>query len=115
MTVSRDYPGELNIVHYQPATFRRTFTWAVGGTAVNVTSFTATFAVRQPNSTIVLASVTSSAGIVMGGVAGTVAVTIADDVMAAVPVGGYSYDLVLVSPGGETTALVAGSFVVDRA
>ena len=115
MTVSRDYPGELNIVHYQPATFRRTFTWAVGGTAVNVTNFTATFAIRQPNSTTVLASVTSSAGIVMGGVAGTVAVTIADDVMAAVPVGGYSYDLVLVSPGGETTALVAGSFVVDRA
>jgi hypothetical protein len=114
MSVSRDYPGELNIIHYQPATFKRTFTWTIGETAVNVTNYTATFAIRQPNSTTVVASATSSAGIVMGGSAGTLAVTIADDVMAAVAVGAYSFDLVVVSPGGETTALVAGTFVVTR-
>ena len=110
--VAKDYPGELNIIAYQTGTFKKTFTWRIAGVAVNVTGFTATFAIRSGTTTV--ASVTSTAGIVLGGAAGTIAVTIADDVMATVAVGSYGHELTLISAGGETTPLLAGSFVVDR-
>ena len=100
----------------QGGTYRRTFTWALNGTAVNVTGYTATLTVRTaPTAATAVATVTSSSGLTLGGAAGTIDVLITDTVTAAIEPGTYAWDLFLVSGGGETTPLVAGNFIVTAA
>ena len=100
----------------QGGTYQRTFTWTVDAVPVDVSGFAATLTVRTAaTAATVVASVSSGAGITLGGAAGTVAVLIADSVTAAIEPGTYVWDLFLVSGGGETTPLVAGNFVVSAA
>ena len=62
-----------------------------------------------------LASITSSSGITLGGGAGTIALLIAKSVTSAMPSGSHDYDLELtVISSGETTPLLAGKFNVRR-
>jgi hypothetical protein len=105
-------PGVYNITCPQGATFDRTFTLTVGGTAQNLTGYTAAMQVRESiNATSTLISLTSSSGITLGGSAGTVLVTIPASTTATVLPGIYVYDLELYS-GSVTTRLLQGSFTV---
>jgi hypothetical protein len=106
-------PGIYNIVCPQGATFDRTFTLTVDGTAQNLTGYTAAMMVRESAdaSTAVISLSTAGSGIVLGGAAGTIAVTIGASVTGAVDAGSYSYDLELYS-GAVTTRLLQGSFLV---
>jgi hypothetical protein len=105
-------PGTYNITCPQGATFDRTFTVNVGGTALNLTGYTAAMQVREgAGAATALLSLTNGTGITLGGTAGTIGVTIAATASAALPSGSYSYDLELNS-GGTITRLLEGSFNV---
>lgn len=107
-------PGQYDILAPQGATFAETFTYKVGGTPVNLTSYTARMQVRKtPSSdTKIIDLTTENGGITLGGAAGTIAVSISATAMAAVSAGKYRYDLEIVSAGGVVTRLIEGVFLV---
>lgn len=105
-------PGNYDIVCPQGVTFDRTFTYTLGGTAVNLTGYTAALQVRAAyDADTALISLTSGSGITLGGTAGTIAVTASATVTGAVDAGSYAWDLELYS-GVEVTRLLQGSFTV---
>ena len=100
----------------QGATLSLTATWKdSAGTAVNLTGYTARLQVRATyDSSSTILSLTSAAGITLGGAAGTIAITATATVTAALtaPFSGV-YDLELVSGGGEVTRLLEGTATVS--
>jgi hypothetical protein len=105
-------PGIYNITCPQGATWDRTFTVTIGGTALNLTGYTAAMQVRDSaGAATALVSLTNGAGITLGGTAGSVGVTIASTATAALSAGSYSYDLELNS-GSTITRLLEGAFNV---
>lgn len=107
-------PGTLNLTCYQGASFDYTLTWNVGGSAVNLTNYTARMQVRTTyDATAVALSLTSGSGITLGGTAGTIFIEALPTTTAAIPGGQYVYDLELVTAGGAVTRLVEGTFTVD--
>jgi hypothetical protein len=105
-------PGTYNITCPQGATWDKTFTVTIGGTALNLTGYTAAMQVRDSaGAATALISLTSSSGITLGGTVGSVGVTIASTATAALSAGSYSYDLELNS-GSTITRLLEGAFNV---
>jgi len=100
----------------QGATLSLTATWKdSAGTAVNLTGYTARLQVRATyDSSSTILSLTSAAGITLGGAAGTIAITASATTTAALtaPFSGV-YDLELVSGGGEVTRLLEGTATVS--
>jgi len=100
----------------QGATLSLTATWKdSAGTAVNLTGYTARLQVRATyDSSSTILSLTSAAGITLGGAAGTIAITASAATTAALtaPWSGV-YDLELVSGGGEVTRLLEGTATVS--
>jgi Na+/serine symporter len=106
-------PGIYDLVCPQGATFQKTFTWSVDGTAVNLTGYSAALQVRSAyDSDVALVSLVSGSGIVLGGAAGTIDVTISAAVTSGLPVGSLTYDLELTS-GSVVTRLLQGAFNVS--
>ena len=105
-------PGTYNITCPQGATWDRTFTVNVGGTALNLTGYTAAIQVRDSaDAGTAIISLTNGSGITLGGTAGTIGVVISSAITAGAAAGSYSYDLELNS-GGTITRLLEGSFNV---
>jgi len=100
----------------QGATLSLTATWKdSSGAAVNLTGYTARLQVRATyDSSSTILSLTSAAGITLGGAAGTIAITASATTTAALtaPFSGV-YDLELVSGGGEVTRLLEGTATVS--
>ena len=106
-------PARYNITAYQGATYGLNMTWAIGGTAVNLTNYTAAMQVRQnPNSTATVLNLASGSGITLGGTAGTILVNVPANTMGSATPGSYVYDLELNS-GGQVTRLIQGSFAIQ--
>ena len=106
-------PGTYDIVCPQGATFDRTFTYTVGGTAVDLTGYTAGLQVRAgaDAGTALITLSTGGSGLVLGGTAGTITATISAAVTGAVDAGSYAYDLELYQ-GSTVTRLLQGAFTV---
>lgn len=105
-------PGKYNIKAYQGATFNFVATFSIGGTAVNLTNYSAAMQVRPTyNSTASTFSLTNGSGITLGGTAGTITVEISAAAMGAASAGQYAYDLELDS-GSEVTRLLQGTFEI---
>jgi hypothetical protein len=105
-------PGTYNITCPQGATWDKTFTVSIGGTALNLTGYTAAMQVRDSaGAATALISLTQASGITLGGTAGTIAVLIGSTATAALDAGSYSYDLELNS-GSTITRLLEGAFNV---
>lgn len=103
-------PGTYNIRAFQGATFNFVATWTIGGTAVDLTNYSAAMDVRptyQSSSSIF--SLTNGSGITLGGTAGTITVEIDASAMGSAIAGLYLYDLELDS-GSEVTRLLQGNF-----
>ena len=104
--------AKYNIVCDQATTFALDFTIKTGNTLCDLTGYTATMTVRpfvgSNTTTLVL---TNGNGITLGGVAGTVNVTISSTVTADLNPSRYSYDFVLNS-GSVVTRLLEGKFIV---
>jgi hypothetical protein len=107
--------GIYNIVAEQGATLTRTITWNnTAGQPINLTNYTARMQVRNDydSSTALLTLTTENGGIALGGVLGTVVLTVSASSMALVASGSYVYDLELVL-SDVVTRLVQGSFTVN--
>ncbi len=102
-----------NLVCEEGATFTFNFTIKTGNTLWDLTSYTATMTVRPfiGSTETTLLATNANGRIVLGGVAGTVAVTFNAATTAALAAGKYVYDLVLDS-GTVVTRLLEGKFVV---
>ena len=100
----------------QGATFELTVTWKdSAGTAINLTGYSARMQVRETySSSTSIVSLTSGAGITLGGAAGTIAIVVSATTTAALtaPFSGV-YDLELVSAGGVVTRLLQGAATVS--
>ena len=106
-------PGRYNITAYQGATYNLNLTWTIGGSAVNLTNYTAAMQVRTtPAATATIFSLTNGTGITLGGAAGTIAVRIGATAMGAAEAGQYVYDLELNS-GSTVTRLIQGTFQIQ--
>lgn len=109
--------GIHNIKVEQGATFSQTFTWKISANPVDLTGYTARLKVRdtarRPSAANEMISLTSpSGGIVLGGAAGTIAVTISASSTASLLAGKYVYDLELVASNTTVTRLIKGTFTV---
>jgi Ethanolamine utilization protein EutJ (predicted chaperonin) len=106
-------PATYNIKAYQGATYSLSMTWAIGGTPVNLTNYTAAMQVREnPNATATVLSLTDGSGITLGGTAGTIGISVSATTMGSAIPGNYVYDLELNS-GAEVTRLIQGSFAIQ--
>ena len=99
----------------QGATLSLTATWRdSAGTAVNLGGYTARAQVRETYaSSSAIISLTDTAGITLGGAAGTITLTVSATTTAALtaPWAGV-WDLELVSGGGVVTRLLEGAATV---
>jgi hypothetical protein len=106
-------PATYNITAYQGATYSLDMTWRIGGTAVNLTSYTAAMQVKEnASSTASVLSLTNGSGITLGGTAGTIGISVAANTMGSATPGNYVYDLELNS-GGQVTRLIQGGFAIQ--
>lgn len=106
-------PGKYNITAYQGATFDLNMNWAIGGTAVDLTGYTAAMQIRStPSSPVAVVSLTNTSGITLGGTAGTIDIRITAATMGSVAPGQYVYDLEL-TQGTDVSRLMQGTFLVD--
>jgi hypothetical protein len=109
-------PGELDLEMWQGASWDYTLTWTAGGTAIDLTNYTARLKVKEGyDAGTAILSLTTGSGITLGGTAGTIfleadAATTAG--LPARPNSAYIYDLELVSAGTVVTRLVEGKFTV---
>lgn len=106
--------GQYHIITDQGATFTRQLTWKDDtGAAVDLTTYTARMQLRTSvqNESVVLELTTSNGRISLGGVAGTITLTITAADMATLLPLKYVYDLELVN-GTVVTRLVQGTFTV---
>jgi hypothetical protein len=109
-------PGYLDLNCYQGANFDYALTWQTGGTAVNLSGYSARMQVRDSyDAGTAIVSLTSGTGITLGGTAGSIALELSATQTAALdgtPNSQYIYDLELVSGAGYVTRLVEGRFYV---
>lgn len=107
-------PGRVNFVCPQGSTFRRTLTYKIDNTPVNLSGYSAAMQIRERaysknyidylNTSNGKISITASAGIIN--------LNIAASVTANFPGGDYVYDLELTSPNQTTDRLIEGKFKV---
>jgi hypothetical protein len=106
-------PANYNITAYQGATYSLDMTWKIGGTAVNLTGYTAAMQVKEnAGSTASVLSLTNGSGITLGGTAGTIGLLVSANTMGSATPGNYVYDLELNS-GSQVTRLIQGSFAIQ--
>lgn len=113
--------AKINLTVEKGATFTKNFVWKdAKGRAINITSYTANLQVRataDPASAVLLelGSQAPESGIVLGGTAGTINLTITDEETAALTFTKGVYDLLLSLPDGTKKRLLQGSFAVSPA
>ncbi len=105
-------PGRYNITAYQGATYDLSLSWSIGGTAVNLTNYTAAMQVRDSYDSDPVLSLTNGSGITLGGTAGTIGISVSASTMGSIVAGQYLYDLELNS-GSAITRLVQGIFNIE--
>lgn len=106
-------PGTWDTELPQGATWDITLTWAIDGSPVNLTGYSARLQLReQYNSATASLSLTSGSGLTLGGALGTIRIQVSATATAALEARRYKYDLELVSGGGEVTRLLEGDLEV---
>ena len=106
-------PGLLDLTCPQGATFTKTLTWKVNGDPTDLTGWAARMQVRTRHAAPeTLVDVNDTAGITLGGTAGTVTIDLPAAATSELPAGEWRYDLELVKPDGTVYRLVEGAFTV---
>ena len=106
----------LDILIEQGATFVLNLVWQDStGAAIDLSLFTADMQVRSKvsDTNILLEASTANGYIVLGGPAGTIAITVPAAVTAALTATRGVYDLEITSPTGTVTRLVEGDVEVS--
>lgn len=106
--------GAYNFTIEQGATFNLLMTWKIDNVAVNLTGYTARLQARiDVDETETILSLTTGAGITLGGAAGTITLDQTATQTALLPKGEYVYDLELQSSGGVVTRLLQGELNIS--
>jgi hypothetical protein len=106
--------GEYNFTIEQGATFNLLMTWRIDNVPVNLTGYTARLQARiDVDETDTILSLTTGAGITLGGAAGTISLDQTATQTALLPKGEYVYDLELQSSGGVVTRLLQGELNIS--
>jgi hypothetical protein len=106
--------GSYNFTIEQGATFNLLMTWKIDNVAVNLTGYTARLQARiDVDETETILSLTTGAGITLGGAAGTITLDQTATQTALLPKGEYVYDLELQSSGGIVTRLLQGELNIS--
>jgi hypothetical protein len=108
--------GLYDMIAEQGASFDRTLTWRdATATPIDLTGYAAKMQVRKSlDASSALLTLSSTAGITLGGAAGTVRLEVAATKLSQIPAGIYYYDLELTSAAGKVTRLLQGKFTVTR-
>lgn len=108
--------AKYNLVCEQATTFNFQFVIKNDTTPWDLTGYTATMTVKPflNATTTTLSATTANGRIVLGGIAGSVTVTVSSSVTADITAGRYVYDLILNS-GAEVTRILEGKFIVTGA
>lgn len=107
--------GRYDTICDQGATYERIITLRdAGASLLNLTNFTGQMQIRPTaaSSTVIKSLTTGNGGIILGGSAGTVTLTIPAADTASLTPGTYVYDLNLTSPDGKVTKPIYGNFQV---
>ena len=106
--------GAYNFTIEQGATFNLLMTWRIDNVPVNLTGYTARLQARidvdEPDTIL---SLTTGAGITLGGAAGTITLDQTATQTALLPKGEYVYDLELQTSGGVVTRLLQGELNIS--
>ena len=106
--------GAYNFTIEQGATFNLLMTWRIDNVPVNLTGYTARLQARiDVDETDTILSLTTGAGITLGGAAGTITIDQTAGQTAVLPKGEYVYDLELQSSGGIVTRLLQGELNIS--
>ena len=122
--------GQFDLLVNQSATYQVTFTWQTGSgcscnsacncppanaTPVDLTGYTADLKIRQTvnSPTVIYEASTTNGAIVLGGTAGTIALTIPASATATFTFVRGVYNLTLTSAAGVVTRLLQGSVIVS--
>jgi hypothetical protein len=106
--------GAYNFTIEQGATFNLLMTWRIDNVPVNLTGYTARLQARiDVDETETILSLTTGAGITLGGAAGTITLDQTATQTALLPKGEYVYDLELQSSGGVVTRLLQGELNIS--
>jgi len=106
--------GSYNFTIEQGATFNLLMTWKIDNVPVNLTGYTARLQARiDVDETDTILSLTTGAGITLGGAAGTITLDQTATQTALLPKGEYVYDLELQSSGGIVTRLLQGELNIS--
>jgi hypothetical protein len=106
--------GAYNFTIEQGATFNLLMTWRIDNVPVNLTGYTARLQARiDVDETDTILSLTTGAGITLGGAAGTITLDQTATQTALLPKGEYVYDLELQSSGGIVTRLLQGELNIS--
>ncbi|TXH14228.1 MAG: hypothetical protein E6R03_09740 [Hyphomicrobiaceae bacterium] len=109
--------GTYNFTIEQGETFSRVITWNDSSNSpINLTGYTARMQIRKGGGApeLQISLTTGGGGIVLGGVAGTITITIPASDTATMDAKSYVYDLELVSGSGVVTKLLKGIVSVAR-
>lgn len=105
--------GTLDFTIEQGATFNLLLTWQINNVPVNLTGYTARLQARiDVDETDTILSLTTGAGITLGGAAGTISLDQTGTQTAILPAGTYVYDLELIL-GAAVTRLVQGELLIS--
>jgi hypothetical protein len=106
--------GSYNFTIEQGATFNLLMTWRIDNVPVNLIGYTARLQARiDVDETETILSLTTGAGITLGGAAGTITLDQTATQTALLPKGEYVYDLELQSSGGVVTRLLQGELNIS--
>jgi len=106
--------GSYNFTIEQGATFNLLMTWKIDDVPVNLTGYTARLQARiDVDETETILSLTTGAGITLGGAAGTITLDQTATQTALLPKGEYVYDLELQTSGGVVTRLLQGELNIS--
>lgn len=106
--------GSYNFTIEQGATFNLLMTWRIDNVPVNLTGYTARLQARiDVDETDTILSLTTGAGITLGGAAGTISLDQTATQTALLPKGEYVYDLELQTSGGVVTRLLQGELNIS--
>jgi hypothetical protein len=106
--------GSYNFTIEQGATFNLLMTWRIDNVPVNLTGYTARLQARiDVDETDTILSLTTGAGITLGGAAGTITLDQTATQTALLPKGEYVYDLELQTSGGIVTRLLQGELNIS--
>lgn len=110
-------PGTYNLQVYAGDSLARTFTFRSGtesGALFDFTGSTARLTVRRPGDGTALLTLTHADGLVLGGTAGTIALTISPARTAALGEGKYRWAMQVTLSSGVARTYLVGTLLVKK-